>query len=244
MAFKFNWINTFIFNVQRKVSGRYSIKTIEGVNEAIGLPFETLWSGPVGPYPFKFVAGALTILSSSIEDGIAETGAQVVELDLLDGAGVQTTVQVDMDGTTPVAIPGTYMAVNRVEVIQPGSVGTNIGNISVLYDAGDTLGFMAADRGRAQQAAYTIPIDKEGYVFRVSFTSASGDNGFLEGRIRPPGGAWSSVRPQFLNETVAQLILPFNRIPPGSMLELRGKLVAGGGSVALAGDIDLLLRRV
>ena len=34
-AFKFNWINEFLFNIQRGVSARYKIETPSGFNEQI-----------------------------------------------------------------------------------------------------------------------------------------------------------------------------------------------------------------
>jgi len=240
MAFKFNWINDFRFNVQRGVSAKYDIRNPEGQNESIGTTAETIWT-PGDDYPFQDTAAAITVVSTSNDDAIAGTGLQKLELKMLDTDGIEQAVIVDMNGTTPVAVPGTFKAVNSCIGIQGGSGKFNVGVITVVHNATDTVAQIEVNKGKALQAVYTVPSDKKAFAFAGYFTSANMDNSIIQVLTREPGSIWVASRIQYVNQSAAQLVLPFNELSSGSQLQLTGKSLTA--SVALTAGFSLLLKK-
>ncbi len=240
MAFKFNWINSFIFNVQRGVSAKYDIRNPEGVNESIGTTFETIWT-PGDVYPWQSDAEEITVVSDDADDALGDTGAEKLELKMLDASGIEQTIVVDLNGLTPVAVPGTFSAVNSCRVIQAGSGEKNAGVITVTHDASDILAQIEDERGKALQAVYTIPSNKTGFGFGGYYSSAGMDNMTLELYTRSPGSAWTSSRPQRMNETNAQIVAPFNKFISGTQIEIRAKAQMAGAGDVTAG-LSILLK--
>ena len=240
MAFKFNWINNFIFNVQRGVSAKFDIRNPEGLNEQIGTTFETVWTvGDV--YPWQDVAEAITVASTDAADTIAGVGAQKIQLLMLDENGIEQIVEVELNGTTDVAVPGTFKAVNSCRVIQAGASGFNAGDIDVTHNVANILARIDINRGKALQAVYTTPSNKTGHGFAGYFSSAGGDNTTLELYSKRPGSAWTSSRPQRINESTAQLVVPYNQFPAGTQIEIRAKSQIGG-TVDVTAGFSVLLR--
>lgn len=120
-----------------------------------------IWSHN-GLYPFSTfaTAQALEIVSDSDEDILGGDGAEVVVVEGLDGVtGLFKSETVTMNGQTPVDLTGTWLAINRMHVLDgfTGVTGVNEGQIHCQVDgAGQVVSEIVAERGQTQQAVYRV----------------------------------------------------------------------------------------
>lgn len=143
-----------------------------GVNEDL-IPWGGTYLFPTGPI-------ALEVLSTSANDTAAGTGAQVVQLELLD-ASYNTVLQlVNMNGLTPVAVPGgPYMRVQIASVATAGSLGGNAGTITVrTAAAGPTHEQILPTDSVSRSGKYTIPAGFRASLFfgHITLRRASADS--------------------------------------------------------------------
>lgn len=138
-----------------------------GVNTDIDIltaPMD-IWSHN-GLYPFATftTAQALEIVSDSVEDDAGGDGAQQIIVEGLDGVtGLFKTETATLDGQTAVDLSGTWLAVNRMHVVdgQTGATGNNEGNIHVQVDgAGEVVSEIVALRGQTQTAIHRVASDQ------------------------------------------------------------------------------------
>lgn len=123
---------------------------------------ETIW--PLGGlYSWKTTAGALEVVSSSVQDSPTGTGIATISLTLLDANYNESVVPVTLNGTTPVSIAGTWLRINSGVVMTKGSGAvangvSNAGDILIRDSgAGTTRGVISAGKGILRQAVYTVP---------------------------------------------------------------------------------------
>jgi hypothetical protein len=125
-----------------------------------------IWANPT-PGPLNYLAAntAHTIVSTSVNDTLAGTGAQVIQIigvRIVGADWVQVSELVNMNGTTSVALANTYIRITRTRVVSSGSVGTNAGSITVT-GAATTQGFIQGPvgavpgSGTSQRSQFTIP---------------------------------------------------------------------------------------
>jgi hypothetical protein len=118
---------------------------------------ETVWSTG-GLYAFPLTAVSLVAVSTSAADTIAAgTGAQAIFVEGLNAAAQATSQTVLMNGTTEVALSGTWQRVNKAFVITAGSGGTNAGVISIKVSAGATYGTIPTGLGQSWDGVYSVP---------------------------------------------------------------------------------------
>lgn len=118
---------------------------------------EDIWTGG-GTYPWMTASTSLEILSASANDTALGTGARTVLIQGLDINYVEVNQVISMNGVTPVAIPTSIFRINGVAVVTAGSVGTNVGNITVRDAGGGTTRAIAqANYGFSRQSQFTIP---------------------------------------------------------------------------------------
>lgn len=130
---------------------------------------ETVW--PLGGlYPYMTGATSLEVVSSSAQDSAAGTGAASISMVLLDVNYVASTVVISLNGTTPVAIPGSWFRINVAFVITKGSGASatravNAGDISIRNSgAGTVRGIIPAGKGITRQAVFTVDA---GYTLQI-----------------------------------------------------------------------------
>lgn len=118
---------------------------------------EDLWGG-TGLIPRPAAAESWEVLSSSVNDTAAGTGARTVFFETLSAAGAIQTQTVTLNGVTPVALPNTHIAVNMAAVASNGTSGHNEGTITVrVAGAGADRGYISTPNGILNQARYTVP---------------------------------------------------------------------------------------
>lgn len=140
--------------------------------------YQDVWEGRAGvgtDYPF-FPASAqsMELVSASVNDAAAGTGAQSVLVEGLDGNYAEISETVVTNGTSVVALSNTYIAINRAFVVASGSLGFNEGLIDIQIAAGGDIGARIGrvdsstggtpgGKGMSQtaQAVYTVPANKQ-----------------------------------------------------------------------------------
>ncbi len=126
-------------------------------------------------YQTPTTAQSLEIVSSDANDTAAGSGAQKVIVEGLDASWNVQTQEVTLNGTTAVAITGTWLRVYRAYVSESGTyateaAGSHAGTLTIrLTGAGATwaqiaLGVGGFPLGQTDIGAYTIPAGYTGYM--------------------------------------------------------------------------------
>lgn len=157
-----------------------------GRNLVVNNTLEDAWDGPTSLYVFPTTPIQMRVVSSSVNDTLAGTGTQKLEIHYLDTDYLEQTEIVNMNGTTPVNTVATnILRINRVHTKQIGTNGTPVGNISVTNTAGTvTYGYLTAGLNIARQAIYTVPAGKTLYVTKWQASSGSTGNHFCQTVLR------------------------------------------------------------
>lgn len=130
---------------------------------------ETVWPGG-GLYPWMTGATSLEVVSSSTQDSATGTGISAISLTLLDTNYVASNVSVSLNGTTPVAIAGTWFRINGAVATAKGSGAPatrafNVGAITIRdAGGGTTRAIISIGKGITRQAVYTV---EAGYSFQI-----------------------------------------------------------------------------
>lgn len=164
-------------------------------------------------YPFLPAPDDLQIVSTSINDAAAGTGAQTVELALLEKGGTDPatwdfyshTITVTLNGTTPVPIPNppraggaalTWYRCNDLRLDTAGSGGVAAGDITLSAVNGDTeiMARILAGGSRDGQCIFTVPSDEStvisGAIISLNDPANVNDNGVGTLQTRLDGKAW------------------------------------------------------
>lgn len=133
---------------------------------------ETVWPGG-GLYPWMTGATSLEVVSSGVnaaQDSAGGTGISAISLTLLNTNYVASNVAITLNGTTPVAIPGTWFRINGGITTTKGSGAAatrvfNAGDI-LIRDAGGgtTRAIIPAGKGITRQAVFTV---EAGYTMQI-----------------------------------------------------------------------------
>lgn len=163
-----------------------------GLNPDIDTGTEDVW-GTGGMFVPPASAGTVAIVSTSINDTAAGTGAMTITVNGLNGSYVDTTETVTLNGTTPVNTVNSYFIIHRMIVATAGSGGTNVGTITTLSAGGGTpaLASIQIGKGQTQFCIYQIPAGYTGYLYRYSGGITGGANLDLELFAKPFGGAFN-----------------------------------------------------
>ncbi len=238
----------------------HSIVNKFGHNDAVSTGGEDVWEGG-GDYGF-FPTSAVSIdikSSSSSDDGDpVGTGARTVVIYGLDENWAEKTSEtITLNGTTEVAIAGTWMRVFRLVVLTAGSAGTNVGNITAqCVGAGggladNTVGiYVAADDGQTQHAIYTVPAGKSAYFLKGYVGMADDDKAGEVARFkwmaRPNNGttgAWATKGQASVHSQGAAWIYeygaPSGPIPAKTDIKIRCHQTTA--TVGVVGGFDLVL---
>lgn len=114
---------------------KYSLR---GRNAAISNAAETVW-GAGGVYAHITTPVAMEAVSSSANDAAAGTGTRTILSELIDGSFDKGDVSVTLNGTTPVAISGTYLGSNLLKQVTAGSGLVNAGTVDIRTVSGSTV---------------------------------------------------------------------------------------------------------
>lgn len=130
---------------------------------------ETIWPGG-GLYPWMTGTTSLEVVSTSTQDSASSTGMAAISLTLMNSSYVESVLSVALNGTTPVAITGTWFRINGGVITTKGSgapaVGAaNVGDIIIRDAGGGTVrAIIPAGKGILRQAVFTSPA---GYSLQI-----------------------------------------------------------------------------
>jgi len=141
----------------------WSLVRIIGHNNDIDSGTEDLW-GQGGVKTWPTAAGAVTVVSSSINDAAAGTGARTVLVEGLDANYNPISELYTMNGTTDVVGLQLFFRVQRIQAVTCGSGGENAGAITATL-GGNVQSSMAAAFGASRDGHYTV---QAGYQFLVT----------------------------------------------------------------------------
>lgn len=127
-------------------------------------------------YVFPTTAQTMKAVSDSTNDDGSPvgTGAQIITVYYLDGSYAEKSVDVTMDGTTPVTIATDCFRINNVRIKAAGALNATAGNISITNSAGTVIyGYIRAGKTRQRQCIWTVPAGKTLYVCEITFSAAN-----------------------------------------------------------------------
>lgn len=232
---------------------------LQGRNAAISTSVETIWT-PGAAYAQLTTAVAFEAVSSNAADAAAGTGARTIQADLVDGNGLQTTVTVALNGATPVAISGTYIACNGARVFTAGSGLVNAGTVDIRTVSGSVVKRrIDTGNGIDQDFVYTIPTqitDTKNQI--ASNTTPKGMIGILGsityGISNSTGNFRGWIKTQsstgiinLINHSIPGLNYPNIldcgvgvKLESGTLLSFEGIESAGAGEICAMADLYLI----
>jgi hypothetical protein len=220
-----------------------------GFNPDVDDSLETVWSKG-GLYVYLSSATALYVSSSSTNDTIDGTGARTVKVSGLDSNYDEVSVTVDMDGQSGVSL-GTFIRVNRIEVLTAGSGGANAGNLHVGSEASPTIGvpattyaYVTAGDNQTLMALWTVPRNYTAYVTQTDITVATTQNNkycTVSLVARPFGGVFN-VKDRFVKaESSVNQVYNFPlKFEEKTDIEFRAIGDSAGADIAISAGIDIL----
>jgi hypothetical protein len=245
-------VDIYLDVAKGNIPGHASVNKF-GENPLVGTATdpEDVWAGG-GIYNFyPTEAKTCSIVSTSGSDIAAGTGAQTVGIY---GLGANWEEQADtatLNGATKVPLTTTWIRLYRAYVITAGTGEVNAGNITVFTE--DTVGiYIATGDGQTQQAVYTIPAGKTGYMVKyymgISDAGGAAGNSCIfkwKSRANDGGnGAWRT-RGQIECITVGSSWWKYNySMPVGGLLEktdIRIEATEVTIDMGVVGGFDLML---
>jgi len=129
----------------------------------------------------------LYLVSTSVNDVAAGTGARTVRIVYLDAEGAQQVRTDTLNGTTTVSIGTGYTNIQWMEVASVGSLTTAAGNVTVSSTNGaaivaTTFSFIKAAGNRSLGGQYIVPAAHTAYV--LGFSGASDGPAIMDVRLR------------------------------------------------------------
>jgi len=207
-------------------------------------PDEDIWEVGGDYTGFITTPTTLEMFSSDANDTVAGTGAQIIELQGLDSDFLEQTEQVAMSGAGTVISLNKYVRINRVFVVSVGSVGANIGVVTVQDTQPVTMASIAINDNQTHQAVYTVPTDKQGLITVVwagiGTGSAAGVATDIELLIRPFGQALRTMFLLGLTSHWSHNLMPPIHVEAKSDIKLRSVGNSANNSNITAG-FDIVL---
>lgn len=237
-----------------------SKRQLIGHNGAVSTSSETVW-GAGGTFARLAANAAFEVVSDSASDTSAGVGARTVEALMITLAGVETPLTLTLNGTTPVAITGTYVGCNGLRVLTTGSTPHNVGNVDVRLVSGSvvhrriqagTVAAPVAGLGRDADFVFMIPAGYDGLLQPVRVMGAANTGSLISHLLQyDASGVLSvigctSVSLQGIGVQKADPP-PMNfghgiKIPALHTIELRIIMSAGAGETHAMADLYLYSR--
>lgn len=171
-----------------------------------------------GAYSFPASAQSTFLVSSSADDIVGGIGVRGVRIEGLDDDYGIVVQDVPTNGLTNVALPRNLFRVNKVQGMEVGSAGTNLGNVDVFH-TGNILARVPALKGEESSTIFTVPIDFKGAILIVCGVQSSPSKKTKEGHVlfnlfsRQPGQSWRSVTPMLSSVEGTSAPPPYDVVP-------------------------------
>jgi len=222
---------------------------------------DDVWGGGgvYGFYPTSAVSIDIKSDDAADDGSPVGTGARTCIIYGLDeNWDEKTSETITLNGTTEVAIAGTWMRIFRLIVLTAGSHGTNAGNLTVqCVGAGggladNTIGiYVNDDDGQTQQSIYCIPNGKQAYFLKgyvgMSDDDKNGEVAEFQWMARPNNGttgAWAVKGEMSVNSLGAGHWQYEYGVPSGPIPEktdIRIKVSRATATLGVVAGFDLIL---
>jgi len=183
-------------------------------------------------------AEQLKVSSSSTSDTSAGTGARTLLIQGLDASFAEISETVTLNGTTAVTTTTSFYRVQTTRVMTAGTVGYNVGNISIKNNAATaTICAIYPEHNFTGGPWYTVPVGHTLYLTHGFFHNDGGKPAHLDFQVRVPtavggSGLWETTMhiPTFSApiDVVFQHPLP---LPPGTDIKCQALTTQGTFSV-------------
>ncbi len=214
--------------------------------------FEAIWNGG-GDYTGHNATAAevVTVVSGSVADAAAGTGARTVQIFGLDASYEEQSETVTLNGTTAVDSANSYIRLDRAVVLTAGSGGVNAGAITIAQKVTTANVFvvMPAGYNATMIAATTIPANKVGYLAGWFATMAKAAAGAIFANVRlvvTPFGETAQVKEEMvLASTGTSGMRREYRVPKAADMTAKADVVitadVDGDDSSVAASFDLIL---
>lgn len=194
---------------------------------------EDIWNvgGEYTGQPLSFTPDTVDVVSTSVNDTSAGSGARTVRLYGLESptSTSYTTEDIILNGTTPVTSTNTWWRINQCYVVTAGATGYNEGTISATATGTPAVQFfgMPVDRNQTEVAAATVPAGHNFILkrFRVNIgrTNGSAGQATVTFRVREPGGVYRALRDfdMTTEEGINFTQITGDVLPPGTDMKFR-----------------------
>ena len=249
---KVNAVTDFALEVARgNVVGITGVNS-HGTNLTVGTSFEDIWLQG-GAWTKLPSATTLEVASSSGSDDAGSTGALTLTIEGLDSDYVELTETITMDGQTPVTTTGQFLFVNRAYVATGGTAGWNVGDIYIADDstawtsgvpntATAVQAKISATQGETQQAIYTVPAGKTGYITNVYVVA--GNDKVLDYELHETDHEAQSNRiileGEETNTAFIHVYNPYTPVAEKHTISFDAKITSGSTEVSAGFDLYLV----
>jgi len=195
-------------------------------------------------YSYQSAAQTLEVLSSSVNDTAAGSGARTLRLMGVDADWNLQDEYVTLDGVTPVSTVNQYLRVYRSYVLTAGAGGINEGDVTWRVESGgDIQARLPAGDGTTFLSLMPIPRGYEGYLYDVRVTTDAAPNSEITTRLRlrPDGGVFRTIFEEVANRDSPVVRAPTMpaRLPEMSDFAVTASAVANNTTVFA--DFDVVL---
>lgn len=142
-----------------------------GYNPDVNGDEETIWTNG-GNVPWPDTAFTAYIVSDDASDTNGGTGTNKARVEGLDADYNLKSVEVELNGTTPVQITGTWIRIHRAFVTLAGSSNTTAGTVTVQNVGATTTYASFNSDNQTQMAVYTVPAGYTFYIDDITFSTS------------------------------------------------------------------------
>lgn len=134
--------------------------------------------------PTFVAAQAMEVVSTAAADTLAGAGARQVRVFGLDANFLRLSATINLNGVTPVALPGTWSIIERMDVIAVGANGFNSGTITARTVVGATgqcvipapgLSTFGTGYSRSIGAHWGVPDGESAIILNMQFAATPGE---------------------------------------------------------------------
>lgn len=154
----------------------FQSRTILGYLGSLPTTLTDVGESGVTIIPEPTAAIAMEIVSTSVNDTAAGTGAQLIEVHGLDANWDEISEVKAMNGLTAVPLENTYIRINNIHTMQCGSGGVTAGIVKIQGAGGGTEYDRITTGGNMNlQAHWTVPRNHMAFVYDWSIGAAGKD---------------------------------------------------------------------
>lgn len=182
----------------------FSTLTVSGRNPMVGsVAEEDIWDSP-GVMIYPTAGEQWELVSTSVNDASAGTGARTIAIQYLDANYVAQTEVVTLNGTTPVTTVATDMFRPRaMTTTTAGSLAENDGDVLLrAAGGGDTRGLMLAGNNRSMSVHYTVPVGVTAFILAITLEINKGEDVVIAFKATAgPSNIFIKVAESFIYQT-------------------------------------------